>query len=268
MMHFPIVLAAVVATACVNAAPYPQIPGLTAPYPIPSGDASAWNGLSGQQNGPQSAGGKGPQEGGRGGSPMATGPMGVPQPQAGPSKPPAGNPNQGAAAPANPGNNTRCAADIDRLASGIQQNILDQQGEQVSLQAISNLMQNSTNGSINLAQFMTMKAQLLSFVSAGISVRENNQALAPPGNAALPGLGKVASAQQMELSLSSSLSGDRNIDMPTIQTLQNAFAGGMKQNMQNLLDATQGCATSDVVAQRGVQAAQGIGLRAVPQQPM
>jgi hypothetical protein len=42
----------------------------------------------------------------------------------------------------------------------------------------------------------------------------------------------------MELSLSSSLSGDRTIDMPTIKTLQTAFAGGMKQNMQNLLDVS------------------------------
>jgi len=267
-------LAAVVATTSVGAAPYPQIAGLTAPmsgYPMQAGDASALDGLSGQQNGPQSAGGPGgSQAGGRAGNPMATGPMGVPKPQAGPPKQPGGNPNQGAGAgaAANAGNNTRCAADIDRLASGIQQNILDQQGEQVSVQAIANMMQNSRNGSVDMLQFMTMKAQLLSFVTAGISVRENNQALAPPGNVALPGLGKVASAQQMELSLSSSLSGDKNIDMPTIQTLQNAFAGGMKQNMQNLLDATQGCATSDVVAQRGVQAAQGMGLRAVQQQPM
>jgi hypothetical protein len=43
----------------------------------------------------------------------------------------------------------------------------------------------------------------------------------------------------MELSLSSSLSGDNTIDMPTIKTLQIAFANGMKLNMQNLLDV--GC---------------------------
>jgi hypothetical protein len=191
-------LAAVIATAGVSAAPYPQIPGLTVPMssntqPARAGDISALNGLSGQQNGPKSTGSRpGPQTGGRGGYPMATGPMGVPWPQAGPSKAPGVNPgNQGAGAAPNVGNNTRCAADIDRLASGIQQNILDQQGEQVSVQAIANLMQTSVNGTVNMAQFMTMKAQLLSFVTAGISVRENNQALAPPGNAALPGLGKV-----------------------------------------------------------------------------
>jgi hypothetical protein len=46
----------------------------------------------------------------------------------------------------------------------------------------------------------------------------------------------------MELSLSSSLSGDPSIDMSTILTLANAFAGGMMQNMQNLLDVgLDGC---------------------------
>jgi hypothetical protein len=49
----------------------------------------------------------------------------------------------------------------------------------------------------------------------------------------------------MELSLSSSLSGDRTTDMPTILTLQNAFAGGMKQNMQNLLDVSRSAYTID-----------------------
>lgn len=42
----------------------------------------------------------------------------------------------------------------------------------------------------------------------------------------------------MELSLSSSLSGDPAIDLTTVQTLQRAFAGGMRQNMQNLLDVS------------------------------
>jgi hypothetical protein len=214
-MHIPVVLAAVIATAYARAAPYPQIPGLTFPVPLPAGDVY---GLPAAQQLVPLSDGEGPDEGARGGSPMATGPMGVatPLPVAAP------NPGAGAAAngtatngtlatPAatngtlttgtltngtaingtttNAGNNTRCAADVDRLASGIQQNILDQQGEQVSVQAIMNLMQ--TNGTVDMGQFMTMKAQLLSFVTAGISLRVNNQEIAPPGNAALPGLGKV-----------------------------------------------------------------------------
>jgi len=40
----------------------------------------------------------------------------------------------------------------------------------------------------------------------------------------------------MELGLAASLVGDQNLDTVTLQTLANAFAGGMKQNMQNLLD--------------------------------
>jgi hypothetical protein len=181
-MRFPLVLAAVAATTCVRAAPYAQLAGLTAP--MSGGVATTSTGLSGQQPGPLSTAGETPDEGGRGGDPMATGPMGVAQAQPAAPK----SPNQGAGAASN---NTRCAADVDRLASGIQQNILDQQGEQGSLQAVMNLMQNS-NGTVDMTQFMTMKAQLLSFVTAGISVRENNQAVAPPGNAALPGLGKVS----------------------------------------------------------------------------
>jgi hypothetical protein len=209
-MHIPFVLAAVVATVYARAAPHPQIPGLTSPYPMPVGDVS---GLSTAQQLVPLSDGEGPDEGARGGSPMATGPMGVTTPL------PVAAPNPGAGAAANgtatngtlatgaaangtltpgtltngtatgTGNNTRCAADVDRLASGIQQNILDQQGEQVSLQAIMNLMQ--ANGSVDMGQFLTMKAQLLSFVTAGISLRVNNQEIAPPGNAAVSGLGKV-----------------------------------------------------------------------------
>jgi hypothetical protein len=181
-MRFPLVLVAVVATTCVRAAPHPQLAGLLAP--MSGGEATTSTGLSGQQNGAQSTTSETPNEGGRGGDPMATGPMGVPLTQAGAPK----QPNQGGVAASN---NSRCAADVDRLASGIQQNILDQQGEQFSLQAVMKLLQNST-GNVDMTQFMTTKAQLLSYVTAGISIRENNQAIAPPTNAALPGLGKVS----------------------------------------------------------------------------
>jgi hypothetical protein len=152
------------------------------------------------------------------------------------------NPNPNQLPQPNPGNGNangqRCAADIDRLASGIQQNTLDQQGEQSSVQAIALMMQNTNGRPVDMNLFMTMKAQLLSYVTAGIMVRQNNQALVPTGNAATAGLAMVASAQQMELSLASSLSGDPTIDMSTIQNLQKAFAGGVKQNMQNLLDVS------------------------------
>lgn len=42
----------------------------------------------------------------------------------------------------------------------------------------------------------------------------------------------------MELGLASSLTGDTSLDIATGQTLVKAFAMGMQQNMQNLLDVS------------------------------
>lgn len=117
----------------------------------------------------------------------------------------------------NPGNTApavqvqACAADVDRLASGIQQNILDQQGELVTaqglllfLQATANGTRKGTNSSAignttapasapdrNVGLFMALKGQLLAFVTAGIAIRTGNQAIAPPGSLAASGLAQV-----------------------------------------------------------------------------
>ncbi|TID13375.1 hypothetical protein E6O75_ATG11291 [Venturia nashicola] len=195
--------------------------------------------------------------------------------------PPSSNPGHTGTAPAAQGQ--RCAADVDRLASGIQQNILVQQGELATAQSLHVFLQAAANGTStgvgalaggstttgatsldkNMGQFIALKGQLLAFVNAGVAVRAGNQAIAPSGNMATNGLAQVANAQQMELAMASSLSGDATIDIPTIQSLLKAFSGGTKQNMQNLLDATQNCAPSDKIAQRGVQVALRAGLKAV-----
>jgi hypothetical protein len=125
--------------------------------------------------------------------------------------------------PPNPGNTAptvqvqACAADVDRLASGIQQNILDQQGEQVTAQGLLLFLQATTNGTRNgmnattngntaspgnttapaatpdrnLGLFMALKGQLLAFVTAGVAIRAGNQAIAPPGSLAANGLAQV-----------------------------------------------------------------------------
>jgi hypothetical protein len=63
---------------------------------------------------------------------------------------------------------------------------------------------------------------LLTFVQKSIMIRENSQAIAPPGNPAIPGLAKVAMAQMKGSNLTTSLRiGGVNLprDNKTVQTL-------------------------------------------------
>jgi hypothetical protein len=78
-----------------------------------------------------------------------------------------------------------CADDVNALAAGIQENINDQHGEANSALQIQALI---TAGSVDQNKFFTAKGQLLSFVLAGIAVRQQNQAIAPPNNPAVAGL--------------------------------------------------------------------------------
>jgi hypothetical protein len=70
-----------------------------------------------------------------------------------------------------------CADDVNALAAGIQENINDQHGEANSALQIQALI---TAGNVNQNKFFTTKGQLLSFVLAGIAVRQQKQAIAPP----------------------------------------------------------------------------------------
>lgn len=76
------------------------------------------------------------------------------------------------------------------LADGIQSNIDLQTGEQASVEKVKAAV---SQNPVDQAAFTAAKTQLLDFVNAGISARENNQAIAPQGNAAIDGLGVVSS---------------------------------------------------------------------------
>ncbi|KAE9964406.1 hypothetical protein BLS_008388 [Venturia inaequalis] len=194
-------------------------------------------------------------------------------------------PSRVKALPAPAAQGRACAADIDRLASGISQNIIIQAGELSTAQSLLLFLQagpdagpaasNATaaesppnaasNPDRKVAQFTALKGQLLAFVNAGVALRVSNQAITPSGSLIINGLAQVANAQQGELAMASSLSGDPTTDIATVQSLQKAFTGGRRQNGQNLLDVTQNCMPSDPTAQRTVMGALGAGLRpAVP----
>lgn len=78
-------------------------------------------------------------------------------------------------------------------------------------------------------------------MTKGITIRENNQKIAPPGNAALAGLAVVAMAQMTELNLTMSLAVpatgivDQAKANATVEMLKGDFAGGIKKNMENLM---------------------------------
>lgn len=75
------------------------------------------------------------------------------------------------------------------LADGIKSNIDLQTGEQASVEKVKAAV---SQNPVDMAAFTAAKSQLLDFVNAGISARENNQAIAPADNAAVAGLGVVS----------------------------------------------------------------------------
>jgi hypothetical protein len=139
---------------------------------------------------------------------------------------------------------TTCSPEVTALASGISANIADQNNE---VAAVSSLGQMLTESPVDATLFAAGQASLLSFVQKGISIRENNQKIAPAGNPAIPGLATVATAQLTELNLTMSLGvGGVNVarDNKTVTDLLGDFKGGIVQNMKNLQAAMEGCTTS------------------------
>ncbi|KAF8848844.1 hypothetical protein BDZ45DRAFT_774502, partial [Acephala macrosclerotiorum] len=88
----------------------------------------------------------------------------------------------------------------------------------------------------NLDDFQSSKSKLIDIVNNGISIRTNNQKIAPSGNAAIAGLATVATAQKGELKLVQGLTGKPDTDNPNLSKLQTMFSGGIKQNQQNAKD--------------------------------
>ena len=66
--------------------------------------------------------------------------------------------------------------------------VLAQQGERNASEALQ-VIESSTP--VNMTAFAAGKAVLISDIMFGMTIREYNQLIAPPGNAALPGLATV-----------------------------------------------------------------------------
>lgn len=88
------------------------------------------------------------------------------------------------------GNNNlpACSADVDGLISGIEINILAQQGER---NASKNLQVIESHNPVDMTAFAAGKAVLVNDILFGMTIRRYNQLIAPTGNAALSGLATV-----------------------------------------------------------------------------
>jgi hypothetical protein len=101
------------------------------------------------------------------------------------------------------------------------------------------------SSSIEISAYLATKTSLLSVQASGIAVRERNQALAPSGNAAIPGLAVVSMAQAVETSLVKQLTGSPTNDAPLLATLVVDINDGTAQNAQNRLLALGGTLLED-----------------------
>jgi hypothetical protein len=78
-----------------------------------------------------------------------------------------------------------CSQAVLALASGIQANIADQDNELATVTALGNVL---AQDPMDLTLYAATQASLLGFVQKGIQIREQNQKIAPAGNAAIAGL--------------------------------------------------------------------------------
>jgi hypothetical protein len=127
-----------------------------------------------------------------------------------------------------------CSPAVMALAAGIQDNIADQNNELNTATAMASIL---SQDPVDSTLFGASQSSLMGFVTKGIAIRQNNQKIAPAGNAALAGLATVAMAQMAELNLTMSLGmGGVNVarDKATVETLKADFAGGIMQNKKNL----------------------------------
>ncbi|QSZ36888.1 hypothetical protein DSL72_006771 [Monilinia vaccinii-corymbosi] len=132
-----------------------------------------------------------------------------------------------------------CSPQVKALVDGINANIADQRNEQAAVTVMGYVLQESP---IDTTIFDAAKASLLTYVQKGITIRQNNQQITPPGNAATEGLATVAAAQQEELNLSNSLSAsDVKGSTATVEKLKTDFAGGIAKNQENVAAAAKGC---------------------------
>jgi hypothetical protein len=98
----------------------------------------------------------------------------------------------------------------------------------------------SYSSPIEISAYLATKTSLLSVQASGIAVRERNEAIAPSGNAAIPGLAVVAMAQAVETGLVKQLTGSPANDGPLLDMLVVDVNDGTAQNAQNRLLALGG----------------------------
>lgn len=124
-----------------------------------------------------------------------------------------------------------------QLAAGIGFNIMAQQGEVAVTTALQQLQQQP---GFSFDEFNASKTNLLTFVTAGIQIRQQNQMLSKVNEQVARGLAQIEQAQVMEFSLTNKLTGNPSNDGPILQQLQQAFQGGIMRNMGLMSLATGG----------------------------
>jgi hypothetical protein len=82
-----------------------------------------------------------------------------------------------------------CSTAVKNLVSGINDNIAVQKNEQSQTTIIQKILSTNTTDDGN---FQTAKSKLVTIVNQGITIRQNNQKIAPSGNAAIAGLATVS----------------------------------------------------------------------------
>lgn len=130
-----------------------------------------------------------------------------------------------------PSGEAPCSEAVVALATGIHLNIVGQYAEYNGTVNIINIEASNPPKS---TAFYIAKGELLSDIQAGENIRLFNQEIAPPGNAAIPGLALYASKQQIEQGLAEGLTGVPSQDKSALDSLKSDIMGGIKLNEQNL----------------------------------
>jgi hypothetical protein len=138
------------------------------------------------------------------------------------------SPRQG---PGSGSQSNECSQAVVALAAGIHLNIVGQHAEYNGTLAVLAV---ESKTPVNQEAFLLAKGQLLSDIQGGMNIRLFNQQIAPPGNAAISGLAKYASAQQTEQQLAEGLTGDPSTDASALSSLKSDIMAGIKLNENNL----------------------------------
>lgn len=111
--------------------------------------------------------------------------------------------------------------------------------------SVSALQSMISSASLDTSAYLATKTSLLSVQASGIAVREHNQAIAPAGNAAIPGLSVVAAAQATETMLVKALTGNQAVDEALLTALVVDVNDGTAKNAQNRVLALGGVLLED-----------------------